>query len=53
MVELGGFDDFVVLAEGKASYPMAAKMLKLLEGRPVWGLLCCHTATNHPKASNP
>lgn len=47
ILELGGFDDFVVLAAGKASYPMAAKMLKLLEGRPgrgcrspLCGLLC-------------
>jgi glycerate-2-kinase len=38
VIELDEFDDFVVLAVGKASYSMAAKMLKLLEGRPVWGV---------------
>jgi glycerate-2-kinase len=53
VIELDEFDDFVVLAVGKASYSMAAKMLKLLEGRPVWGLPCCPAATNRPEASSP
>jgi glycerate-2-kinase len=38
VLKLDEFDDFVVLAVGKASYSMAAKMLKLLEGRPVRGV---------------
>jgi glycerate 2-kinase len=53
MVELGGFDDFVVLAEGKASYPMAAKMLKLLEGRPVWGVAVLPHGYKPPQSLQP
>jgi|GEM_PF-6546031 len=38
VVDLMSFDDFAVLAVGKASGPMAVKLLKLLEGRPVRGV---------------
>jgi len=38
VVDLSSHDDFVVLAVGKASGSMAAKLLRLLEGRPVRGV---------------
>jgi glycerate 2-kinase len=53
ILELGGFDDFVVLAAGKASYPMAAKMLKLLEGRPVRGVAVLPHGYKPPQSLQP
>ncbi len=38
VVNLSSYNDFVVLAAGKASGSMAAKLLRLLEGRPVRGV---------------
>jgi glycerate 2-kinase len=52
-LELGRFDDFVVLAVGKASYPMAAKMLKLLEGRPVRGVAVLPRGYEPPQSLQP
>ncbi len=37
--DLRSFNEFVVLAVGKAAYSMAAMLLKRLEGRPVRGLV--------------
>jgi glycerate 2-kinase len=53
VLELDEFDDSVVLAVGKASYSMAAKMLKLLEGRPVRGVAVLPRGYEPPQSLQP
>jgi glycerate-2-kinase len=53
VLKLDEFDYFVILAVGKASYSMAAKMLKLLEGRPVRGVVVLPRGYEPPGSLQP